>query len=256
MNRGYGYDQSWSEPGSMDQKTRLNHASVLRRIGAYIIDAFIVGLVIGIIMTVLFMVGSFTFPEFTDIDDIGFIEIYLTGFFLTSLFVSVGITLLYFSYFESKSGGGATLAKKMLDIMVVDRHGGKVSFSTSFLRNLARLIWSIPVIGWLLLLLDVFLIADGDQRIGDKLANTYVVKEEYGSIYKTKYGTPQGKVSDRIPQQHRPPEEKRYPRERRETPPPPPPDEEENSICSDCRRKMRYIDKYERWYCDNCKKYD
>lgn len=39
-----------------------------------------------------------------------------------------------------------------------------------------------------------------------------------------------------------------------ETPPPPPPAENQNE-CSDCGKELRYIDEYDRWYCDNCEEY-
>jgi len=35
---------------------------------------------------------------------------------------------------------------------------------------------------------------------------------------------------------------------------PPPPPKKENP-CPDCRTELRYIDKYERWYCDSCRGY-
>ncbi len=38
-------------------------------------------------------------------------------------------------------------------------------------------------------------------------------------------------------------------------PPPPPPPPTQVPLCPDCRRQIRYIEQYKRWYCDNEKKY-
>ncbi len=40
-----------------------------------------------------------------------------------------------------------------------------------------------------------------------------------------------------------------------QTPPPPPPSENNENSCPDCDEEMRYIDQYDRWYCDNCQQY-
>ena len=39
------------------------------------------------------------------------------------------------------------------------------------------------------------------------------------------------------------------------SPPPPPPPKEEEDSCPDCGSEMRYIDQYDRWYCDDCREY-
>jgi len=40
-----------------------------------------------------------------------------------------------------------------------------------------------------------------------------------------------------------------------QTPPPPPPQEENQKVCPDCDGKLRFIEQYDRWYCDSCQKY-
>jgi len=37
--------------------------------------------------------------------------------------------------------------------------------------------------------------------------------------------------------------------------PPPQQPQQETKQCSDCGDEMRYIDEYDRWYCDNCQEY-
>jgi len=50
------------------------------------------------------------------------------------------------------------------------------SASRSLIRNLARLIWDLPVIGFLLFLIDLILIIAKKRRIGDYIAGTRVIK--------------------------------------------------------------------------------
>lgn len=40
------------------------------------------------------------------------------------------------------------------------------------------------------------------------------------------------------------------------TPPPPPEATKEPRSCPQCQKKMRYIEQYERWYCDDCEEYE
>ncbi len=178
MVQDYEYGPYQSRP------RELNHASVLRRIGAYLIDVIILGFLMGAILGILFVIGLWSLEE-VQLEE--FFELYLGGIFLIIISLNLITFLVYFTYFESKSGGGSTFAKRIFNIEVVDKHGKKVSMGTSFIRNIARLLWSIPCIGFIILIIDVFLVADKNQRIGDSLANTYVVKRERGSIYKEQY---------------------------------------------------------------------
>jgi len=36
---------------------------------------------------------------------------------------------------------------------------------------------------------------------------------------------------------------------------PPPPSQKPSKNCSDCGGQMRYIEEYDRWYCDSCEEY-
>ena len=168
----------------MGRNPNINYASTISRIIAYIIDAIIVGLVIGILSAAIMLLGVFSFGSITGDGGGGFLPVAIFGpAYIGLSFGSFILQLLYFTYLESEEGGGATIGKKILDLKVVDRTGRKVDMKDSFIRNIARLIWSLPCVGFLLLLLDVYLIHDSEQRIGDRLANTYVVKEsEYGEI--------------------------------------------------------------------------
>ncbi len=193
MRQDYGYQQDRGYQTPPGTRRELNHASVLRRIGAYIIDGLLIGAINGLIIMAGLFTGFMTLPDTTD-PTTSMTGIYFSTFYLLSILLSILITLGYFTYFESRSGGGATLAKRLLSLQVVNEHGRNVSGTKSFIRNIARLLWNLPCIGFVILIIDVILVATNDQRIGDKLAGTYVVEEENGSIYKyTRQGPgPQG----------------------------------------------------------------
>lgn len=179
MNQGYG-----SSGGSgLPSGSRFNHASTLRRIGAYIIDSIILWFILMVLFLGFYLLGVVSLGAFMEIasDNI------TSSFFRTSYLFLVGlgavINLTYFTFLESEKGGGSTLGKRFLNMGVVDEYGEKVAFGPSFIRNLARILWQIPCIGFIILIIDVFLIAESEQRIGDWLANTYVVKEEPSRAY-------------------------------------------------------------------------
>ncbi len=155
----------------------VNNASLISRIVAYIIDSIILLVLSVIMILILVFLGIMTFGIFTDIDSqfglwmFGGFEILILGP------IFYGLELIYFTIFESDDGWGATPGKKLLNIKVVDEFGNQISLGNSFVRNLLRLLWFIPCIGLIILLIDIVLIADSDQRIGDKVAMTDVVDD-------------------------------------------------------------------------------
>jgi len=178
-----GSDYSYQKNVNMGRNPNMNFAETVSRIIAYIIDSIILSIVSVIIFFSVFLLGLFSLGTITDgsMGWLGF-NLFDTTYFGISL-GSFLLQLLYFTYLESKDGGGQSLGKKIMDIKVVDENGNKIDMDKSFVRNVVRVIWSIPCIGFIILLFEVYLIHDKEQRIGDRLANTYVVKEEeYGEI--------------------------------------------------------------------------
>ena len=114
----------------------------LRRLVAYVIDALIVYVAIGVIVaaTVLpaFLMGIFVPGSSPRVAFFG-------GFFGT--FSSL-ILVLYFTLAEASYG--RTVGKSVMGFKVVKEGGGRPSLGTSLLRNLSK-------INWVLLLLDVVL---------------------------------------------------------------------------------------------------
>ena len=176
-------EQNYQQNVNMVRNPNLNFADTVSRILAYIIDSIIISIVVGAIYAAVIFLGLISLSSFVNTSP-GFNLGLFGPMYIGLSFGSFLIQLLYFTYLESDEGGGATLGKKILDIKVVNEYGRKASMKDSFVRNIARFLWSLPCIGLIILLLDVYLIHDKEQRIGDRLANTYVIKEkeEYGEI--------------------------------------------------------------------------
>jgi len=192
MDQEHRYQRGWGLP----RKPRFNHASTLRRIGAYIIDIILLWILNILFFFIFLFLGFVSWEMFLETEP----GVLFSGFFRASYLILLGfssiIDLIYFTLLESEIGGGATIGKRALNIKVVDEYGKKIDLGPSFIRNILRLLWQVPCIGFIILIIDVVLIADSDQRIGDKLAYTYVVKES-GTIR----GYPNYEISRGHPQQ-------------------------------------------------------
>jgi len=171
-------DQEFSQQDfGLSYTTPVNNASLISRIIAYIIDSIILLVFTMVIILILVFLGILTLGLLTDID-FQFGLWMFRGFEILILGpIIYGLELVYFTIFESDEGWGATPGKKLLNIKVVDEYGNQISLGNSFVRNLLRLLWFIPCIGLIILLIDIVLIADSDQRIGDKVAMTDVVND-------------------------------------------------------------------------------
>ncbi|MFC2017194.1 RDD family protein [Chloroflexota bacterium] len=69
---------------------------------------------------------------------------------------------------------GWTVGKRILGMRVVDGSGNKIGLSKSVIRNLLRFIDGLPALN----ILGIILIATSpeDQRFGDRIAKTYVIR--------------------------------------------------------------------------------
>jgi uncharacterized RDD family membrane protein YckC len=94
-------------------------------------------------------------------------------------FVSFGMLFGYFILFET-FGGGRSLGKLALGLRVARLDGSGVRFRESLVRNLMRILYAIP----LFYLVDGALIvwSSRNQRLGDLLAGTIVVRERFGDV--------------------------------------------------------------------------
>ncbi|MBX0285936.1 RDD family protein [Haloarcula salinisoli] len=131
------------------------------RIGAWLIDATLVGLVLMVIFIPLFVI-------------VGLIADGVMGTILY-LLVQLLLGLVFTGYFIVMEGVyGYTVGKKLLSIRVVSEDGGAISMGESAIRNLLRFIDILPtayILGMALIAMN-----DDEQRVGDMAASTYVVK--------------------------------------------------------------------------------
>ena len=82
------------------------------------------------------------------------------------------IIFAYFILMEAYVGW--TVGKRILRMRVVDGSDSKIGLSKSIIRNLLRLVDGLPALN----ILGIILIASSpkDQRFGDRIAKTYVIR--------------------------------------------------------------------------------
>ncbi len=124
--------------------------------GARIVAFLIDGLVLGVLGAVLLGIMATIDPLLTSL--LG--TIYGLG------------AILYFIYFEGAYG--QTLGKRAMGIVVVKTDGGDTDMAASVIRNLLRIIDTLPTLYILGIIL--ILVTDDNQRLGDIVGNTVVVR--------------------------------------------------------------------------------
>lgn len=82
--------------------------------------------------------------------------------------------LLYFIGLEGT--GGQTIGKRLMGITVVKSNGGTVDMKAATVRNLLRIVDSMP--GFYVLGIVVMLLSGDGKRVGDLLGDTIVVPTE------------------------------------------------------------------------------
>ena len=97
-----------------------------------------------------------------------------SGLFVTDP-LCLGFLLVMFLYFVLLEGlGGATVGKRLMGLRVVDVDGGRAGLIRSVIRNVLRVIDSLPTMG----IVGAVLIATRADRarVGDLVAGTRVVR--------------------------------------------------------------------------------
>ena len=142
-----------------------DYAGVGSRIVAVIVDHIIVGIITAVIAIPM---GLQMFAmSATGVMD----PAVLFGQMMGMWGLSFVLWILYFSYFEGKSG--QTLGKKVVNIKVTREDGKQPTFTDAVIRNVLRL---IDMIGIYILGFILILATEKKQRIGDLAARTIVVK--------------------------------------------------------------------------------
>ncbi len=142
-------------------------ASRRSRIGALVIDFILTS----IASFILLLLITFMFREMirSFVAENG--NLYFFGMQFYLLTGQVGYYVIMEGLFS------ATIGKTVASIRVVDESGGQISMGKSVIRNLLRFIDVLPVLlGWYVLGFLLIFVSDDEQRLGDMVANTYVVK--------------------------------------------------------------------------------
>lgn len=137
------------------QPQRGTHGDVIwHRVGALLIDSLLMGFIWGPIV----LAGAV-------LDGIGF---------LVLASVALAATLVYGFLLEGLYG--YTPGKYLLGLVVIKSDGSNCSIGASILRNLLWLVDALPTFN-LIAILSI-LITDNNQRVGDLVADTVVVKQQ------------------------------------------------------------------------------
>ena len=102
----------------------------------------------------------------------GFLSAAVLGLAALTAFV---LWFAYFVYFEGKRG--QTLGKRLMGVVVVREDGSPCGYGAAAVRTFTRLVDGIGVVPYLVGLI-VVLVTDRNQRLGDLLAGTVVVRAE------------------------------------------------------------------------------
>jgi len=127
---------------------------VWHRVLAYVIDSVLVGLIWGMAVLAGTVLGD-------------------TGSLLL-VFVGVVATLVYGFLLEGLYG--YTPGKYLLGLVVVKSDGSNCTVGASILRNLLWIVDALPTAN--LVAMVLILVTDDNQRVGDLVADTVVVKKQ------------------------------------------------------------------------------
>lgn len=137
----------------------MHYVRVGRRFLAILVDSIVIGAI----------VSAFT-PAADVVRRPGYLRVHIGGHNL--LWPGVA-AIIYFILFEAITG--ATIGKFLVGIRVVNEDGSKLTWSSSIVRNVARLVDEFPY--FIPYLLGAILVWSSPtrQRLGDRWAHTVVV---------------------------------------------------------------------------------
>lgn len=134
--------------------------ATVSRLIAFVIDAILVGIVLGVIFAVVGGVLGLLLGR--------------VGGLLTVLLAPLS-ALAVFAYFIYMEGAyGQTIGKHLMGVVVVKEDGSACDMRASAIRNVARLVDALPTF-YIVGLAVMFLLGDDRQRVGDIVADTLVV---------------------------------------------------------------------------------
>lgn len=160
------------------QKTIIGNALLWKRIAAFLIDIFIIYIIITISFGSLFdkyIPEDYTFSEIMSLvqADKGFNDVLSAMGFASSI-----LFFIYFVLLESKMQ--QSIGKKMMNLHVAGTEGNEVKLWQHIIRN----IWIAPVFSiWLIWIDPLFMVfTNKNQRLSEILSRTMVVEKFKYSI--------------------------------------------------------------------------
>ena len=167
-NPGYGgmigNDYSmYNYSGKPADNSKIQLASLGSRIGAHLIDMVIIFILFTIILVII------DASQGTYISD--------DTYALLGILAYLSVFFGYFVLLEGPLGKGRTAGKILFKLRVVKKEDqSTIDYGKSFVRNILRLVDGLPF----LYIIGMILISGSDlnQRLGDKAAETIVIKEE------------------------------------------------------------------------------
>ncbi|MEH7502632.1 RDD family protein [Neobacillus drentensis] len=137
------------------------------RSAAFIIDQLLLMVVNILSLIVLFFV----------LDGMSTMEFFMVGNSLPIAITIIALFLVNWGYFFACEffSGGRTLGKKLMGIRVIQENGHSITLLSSFIRNLLRIIDSLPTAYFLAIIMVFF--HSKHKRLGDIVAGTIVVHE-------------------------------------------------------------------------------
>src|SRR5690625_1803955 len=155
---------------------RFQSANLGSRAVAFIIDNLIVA-VAQVIILILAVLAVGGFESFFSMAESGFLILALV---IIILFIINYGYYIFFEYFNT----GQTPGKRIVGIRVIQDNGHNITMLSSIIRNLMRIIDSLPS-AYFIGILMVFFHAE-NKRLGDLVAGTIVVHERPGKRKETK----------------------------------------------------------------------
>ncbi|WP_223699960.1 RDD family protein [Sutcliffiella deserti] len=146
---------------------QFQSAGLGSRAAAFIVDQLILMIVNILIVIGLLLMLNASMMDFLLLD----MPSYLVAGAILLIFV---VRWGYFFAFEYFSGG-STIGKKMVGIRVIQENGHSITLLSSLIRNLLRIIDSLPI-NYLIGMLMIFF-HPKHKRLGDLVAGTIVVHE-------------------------------------------------------------------------------
>ena len=133
------------------------------RILAFVVDTVVIGVAVVVLALLFGLLGA----------GIGSRSLLGVGLLIAG-FVGLLLQFGYFVYFEGKTG--QTPGKRLLDVVVVKEDGRPCDYADAAVRNLLRIVDSIGLVIPYLVGLIVMFVTEDNQRIGDLVADTVVVR--------------------------------------------------------------------------------